>query len=291
MGLTIADLCDSVLAEYQVSGRSSVRQVEYRCRCHIKPLIGDLIAETLDMPDLIKYVAARQKQGAAAGTINRELAIIRRGFRLHRKTLTPPMFPHLKEAPPRETFWTRADFDAIAEVLPPWQRPVFHFAFLTGWRLASEVLPLEWTQVVWGDHGGVVLPWGRSKTGQPRLFPFEGPLGSELVTLLKRQRRATPDPVKYVFTHDGERIRSVRQGFINARVRAGRPHLNPHDLRRTAMRNLTRHGLSLEMAMHLTGHKDPNVARRYNILMNDDLEHAMKRMSKPDLPKNGDDEK
>ena len=68
MPTTIADLCDDVLNEYQVAGRSSTNTIEYRIRCHIKRLIGGLIAADVETRDLLRYAAARQKEGAANGT-------------------------------------------------------------------------------------------------------------------------------------------------------------------------------------------------------------------------------
>jgi integrase len=288
MTTTIADLCDAVLAEYEACGRSSKPTIEYRIQRHVKRLIGSVIAEACDTPDLLRYVSARKAEGASGATINRELAVIGRGYRLYRKTLTAPTLPRCKESPPRQGYFTRSEFDALSRELTPDVRDAFHFAFLTGWRLASEVLPLKWSQVQWGDHGGILLPWGESKTGEIRRFPFAGPIGEQLVSLLKRRRAMTPETCPWVFHRDGERIRSVRNGYLYACKRAGLKKM-PHDLRRTAMRNLLLNGVSLEMAMQLTGHKSATVARRYGILVDADLEHAMRRMSRPDLPKNGDD--
>lgn len=283
--MTVDELCTSVLNRYRVEGRRSAGSVEYRTRCHVRRLLGHVVAETLDSPDLDAYVVRRQSEGAANGTIMRELAIVRRGFTLHRKALgPPPLFPNLKEAAPREGLWTVEEFTRLANDVAPWARPPLHFAYLTGWRLRSEVLPTRWTAVRF-DLGGVTLPWGQSKNGDPRVFPFAGPIGEQLRALLERQRAATPAGCEWVFNHDGQRVVSIRETFENARRRLGLDGKLPHDLRRTAMVNLVnRGGMSIEQARFLTGHRDPNVARRYNLHVNDDLRRAMEATTRIELP-------
>jgi integrase len=59
---------------------------------------------------------------------------------------------------------------------------------------------------------------------------------------------------------------------------AGCPGRIPHDLRRTAVRNLVRAGVPQTIAMKLTGHKTDSVFRRYDIVSPDDLRVAGDRL-------------
>jgi integrase len=61
---------------------------------------------------------------------------------------------------------------------------------------------------------------------------------------------------------------------VGDRRKAGRPGLLPHDLRRSAVRNLERAGISRSIAMKLTGHKTEAVYRRYAIVAENDLREA-----------------
>ena len=145
--------------------------------------------------DIRAYIAQRQAPivdedgtkhpGAANATINRELAALKRMFtlavqagKLHAK----PYIPMLREDNVRRGFFEPEQFEAMRAKLPAALQPLVTFAYLTGWRLKSEILPLEWRQVDW--TGRVVrLDPGTTKNREGRSFPFT----AALEALLKEQ--------------------------------------------------------------------------------------------------------
>jgi integrase len=99
--------------------------------------------------DFEAYALARQREGASNGTINRELALVRRALNLARRAgrlLHVPYVTQLAEAKPRTGFFSSGEIAALLEQLPAHLKPVVKFGYLTGWRL-REVLGLQWSNV------------------------------------------------------------------------------------------------------------------------------------------------
>jgi integrase len=111
-----------------------------------------------------------------------------------------------------------------------------------------------------------------------------GPIGEQLRRVIDKAGEDVCGV--YVFHRFGERLRSIRDAYEAARERCGFQGKLIHDLRRTAMVNLVNRGkMSIEQAKELTGHRDANVARRYNLHTNDDLRRAMEATRVTELPK------
>lgn len=101
--------------------------------------------------------------------------------------------------------------------------------------------------------------------------------------------RRTGRIVPHVFHRDGEPIRTMLKAWRSACERAGHGEAWFHDLRRTAVRNLERAGVSRSVAMKLTGHKTEAVYRRYAITDSKALEEGVGKLAKlhADAPSEG----
>jgi len=144
---------------------------------------------------------------------------------------------------------------------------VVRFAYATGWRTASEVLPLEWRHVDWTGRCVRVDP-GTTKNGEGRSFPFRADIEKVLKgqlaihETLKKSGRVVP----FVFHRDGERLKHFRAAWENACKEAGCPNALVHDMRRSAVRNFERGSVPRTVAMSWVGHKTESIYRRYAIV-------------------------
>ena len=279
----VKELTASLETEYRANDRKSSERLRYSL-AHVLPHFGHRRAAQVTGKDVIDYIAIRQDQGAANATVNRELAALKRAYtlameseRLYRR----PPIKMLAERNVRQGFFERDAFEAVRRRLPEPLRPMVTFAYITGWRIPSEVLGLEWSRIDF-QAGTVRLEPGTTKNDEARVFFFT----PELKAGLEAQRALTDEAqrtagriIPWVFHRGGRPIRDFRTAWANACKLAGVPGRIPHDFRRTAVRNLERAGVSRSVAMKMTGHKTEAVYRRYAIVSEGDLRDAAKKLA------------
>jgi integrase len=251
----------------------------------LREFFGPSYARDLTLDRLDAYVAARLNDGVAPVSIRNDLAVMRRAFRLAQragKALCPP-FPSLQVHNTRSGFFEREDFEAVRSHLPEQIQGVMTFAYCTGWRVRSEILPLQWKQIDW-TAGTVRLEPDTTKNDEGRMFPFA--VLPELSDVLKRQweytkalQREKGQLIGSVFHRDGRPIKDYRGAWDKACESAKVVGRIPHDFRRTAVRNLERAGVPRSVAMKLTGHKTESVYRRYAIVSEADLSDGLRSLA------------
>jgi integrase len=268
--VTFDDAAKDIENDYENNGRKSAGHLKRRLKKHLTPFFGGRRMLDITTSTGREYVAKRRAAGASAAEINRELAILKRMFTLCRRAGTlavTPMIEMLKENNARRGFFEREPFDSVRSHLPAALQPVAMFAFLTGWRMFSEILPLEWRQVDW-DKQVVRLDPGTTKNNEGRSFPFTNELRTLLEDQLAEHERLkkTNRIIARVFHRDGEPIKDFRGAWKAACTAAGVPGRLLHDFRRTAVRNLEAAGVSRSAAMAMVGHKTESIYRRYAIV-------------------------
>jgi integrase len=234
----------------------------------------------------------RQERRYSNGEINRELTTLKRILNLARqngKLMHVLHVPMLKERNVRPGFFEREQYEAVVSKLPKELRPIVTFAYVTGWRINSEVLTLQWRNVDL-KAGEVRLDVGATKNKAGRVVPLNAELRRLFEERLAEHRALK---AKGVFTpwvffrmvakgRGGEKqpkpIRAFDKAWKAACIAAGCPGRIKHDFRRTACRNFIRRGVPETVAMRITGHKTRAVFDRYNIVSDADLRDAMLRL-------------
>jgi integrase len=219
-------------------------------------------------------------------TVNRELACLKHMFNVARKGLielkggVPTENPvstvtFLDEQNIRDRVLTSEEFQRMVDSSPDYLKPILMCAYHTGMR-RGEILGLSWDRVDL-KAGFIRLKETDTKTSEGRSIPIGRELGEVLQRLpiaLKAQGQRAP----YVFTRNGQRIKSIREIFVRVCRDAGIENFVFHDLRHTATTNLRRAGVDALTAMKITGHKTMAAFRRYNTIDEQDLLAARRRV-------------
>jgi integrase len=269
------DLCESFLTDYRINRRRSLVKAERSVK-YLKEYFGGMKANHITTDMAQKYIEKRQKEGMSNASINRELAALKRMFRLATQCTPPkvsaiPYVPSLKENNIRKGFYEGEDFRRLLAVLPEYLRPVALFGYETGWR-KEEILKLKWDRI---DLvlGCVRLEPGESKGGEGRTVYLSDELKNELIKLWVSHQP------EYVFHHNGKPIRNFRKSWKKATDKAGLKGKLFHDFRRTATRNMVRQGTPERVIMEIAGWKTRSVFDRYNIVSEKDLKDAANRIN------------
>jgi site-specific recombinase XerD len=293
--LTVHEALDNLTTDYRNNGRRSLGRAK-GALAHLREFFGSgMKAIDVTTGVLRQYVAERLQDGAANATVNYELALLRRALRLLAQDgLLPsvPAFPMLAVNNARKGFIELGDLRALVTHLPADVAAAVEFAFYTGWRLRSEVLPLTWDRVDF--HQGVVVLYD-SKNRRGRTFPFSAVPGLREVLERQAEKRrqlgGRPQTVFFREYRPGSRMRRSTVGraldyktyvlpaWRDACSEAGLDGLILHDLRRSAVRNLERAGVPRSIAMQLTGHLTENVYRRYDIVDEQDLREGAAKLA------------
>ena len=263
---TVADLCALVIEDNQLRKLRDARHVEWRYASHIEPVLGSLLASRFGSAQVRQYVAQRRSGGASDATINRELAIVRRGFRLGAQEDPPlvqrqPAISMLAKDNVRQGFLEQDQYERLLEELPASLKALFVCGYNTGAR-KNELRRIQWEQVD-VEAGLIRLSAGQTKGKKPRTLPIYG----DMRRWLERQRESCPAGSLWMF-----------HGTHNCPVGNHLPGLLFHDLRRSAVRNMKRAGIQDKVAMEISGHRTHSVFDRYNIVDVADLENAGKRL-------------
>ena len=285
-------LADDLLADYRINRRRTIKDAKSRIKNHLQPFFGNYLAAAISTEKAREYLLLRRTEGATDGTIQQELALLKRMFSLAIRA-TPPKVarvPYIQMPTTdnvRKGFIEHKGYRQLLAALPEYLRPIVTMAYYTGMR-RGEIMALRWESI---DllSGLVRLNVDETKNGEGRVIP----LGNELIESLKSQlhlrNTAAPDcPLVFfrvIKTKENPipswvPIGDFRKVWETACAKCGLAGRIFHDLRRSAVRNLVRAGVQERVAMRISGHKTRSVFDRYNIIDEDDLKLAVRKLQK-----------
>jgi integrase len=288
------DLEVDIRQDYAMNERKSARRLNDYLR-HLSHSFSKLRASAITTDRIKAYINKRREEGAANGTINRELGCLKRMFRLAlqhtpSKVARIPHFPMLEERNIRSGFFEHEDFLALRGALPDYAQVAVTLAYYSGMRM-GEVYSLNWNQVNWTE-GKLYLKAQETKTDTPRVLYLTGDLLRVLTAWKQRCDQKWPQ-CPWICHRGAIRLESLKHSWRKACERVGLGKMVeiegtkekvwegkiPHDFRRTAVRNMLRAGIPEKIAMAISGHKTRSVFDRYNIVNEADLERAARSLT------------
>jgi len=299
--VTFDELAEDFLTDYRINGKDTLSKAERSVK-YLKETFGGMKAVSISTAGVKAYIQVRMDMGYSNASINRELAALKRMLHLGAQCTPPkvnlvPYIPMLKESNVRKGFFEAKEYKSLKDALPGVLKTVITFGYHSGWRI-SEILGLTWDRVDLRE-GIARLDPGETKNEEGRTLYFNEELMEEMKALHGKRRLGC----LYVFHRDGKPIKGFRKAWINACIKVGlcepvrdehgtpvvikgkkgeekvvrKPTRIFHDLRRTAIRDMVRSGVSERVAMKIAGHKTRNVFDRYNIVSDQDLRDAAQK--------------
>ena len=248
---------------------------------HLKPVFGGMRSKAITTPKLQSYVAKRLAQGAAPGTVNRELDCLHRMMILGQRHTPPkivfiPHFPRLAEDNVREGFCEHDAYLCVRGAAPYHIQVAATIGYYTGMR-KGEILSLQWEKHIDMEQHCIRLERKQTKTNTSRGLYMEGDFLKVMLRAKEVRDREYPT-CPWVVHLRGQRVKSFAHGWTALMKRLSMPRFLFHDLRRTGVRNLVRAGVPETVAMKISGHKTRSVFDRYNITSEQDLKEAANRL-------------
>lgn len=302
----VGELAEPFFRDQRVNGRKRPKVPKTRWEKHLEPFFGHMRAMDVGTDALDTYVDQRQQEGAKNATINREIAVLRKMFRLGyyakpRKVVSLPKFPRLNETDNvRKGFVEPHQYDnLVAGASALWLRAMVEVYFTYGWR-KRELIKMLVKQVDFKARV-IRLEVGTTKNNEGREVPM-----TDVVYALLSECAHGKAPDDFLFTRsNGKPVLDFRKSWRNLCIAAGvgqmicrlcgKPAIGNkceacgcrdlkytgqilHDMRRSAARNLRRAGVAEGVIMKIGGWKTRSVFERYNIVDHRDKREAIRKL-------------
>lgn len=201
------------------------------------------------------YTKRRAADGVSAGTIRKELEVIRTALRWANKH-REAQFEFPPKPQPKDRWLTKEEIERLIDAA---QAPHVRLFIEIAWRTAarsSAILGLRWDRV---DLAGRRISFGGTDTKRrkPRATV---PVNASLLESLTAAYEART--TEYVIEYGGKPVKSIKHGFANACERAGLEGVTPHVLRHSAATHMAMARVPMPEIAAFLGHSDSRTTER-----------------------------
>jgi integrase len=272
----------ALIADYQNKKRASLKTlkdgtVKVDGIQHVDKFFAGRSVVDIKRSTVQEFIDVRRKEGASDATINRNTALLHTALVLLSQeydNITVPRFPKLEEPEARQGFCEPETFQKLFDAIGKTETPnpellqtYALFLYSTGCRTGEAKL-LRWNQTSL-EEKIIRVERGQTKNRRVRQIPLAPDVLERLSKTPKESRTGLLFPVG-----------NPRKAWQSACVKAGLgtltksplnggygkyKGLTPHDMRRSAVRNLRKAGVAEGVAMSVSGHVTRDVFERYNI--------------------------
>lgn len=237
----------------------------------LMPWIGTARLDRIHTGTLQPWINHRRTGGAAVGTINHGLKVVRRILNLATSEwvdeygmtwlASAPRIKLLSDTNKRKPYSLDREEEArLFAALPSHLADMATFAVNTGCR-DGEICSLQWewaVEVPQLETTVFIVPGELVKNGDDRLIV----VNRVALAIVQRMRGTHPT---HVFTYRGRPVtRMLNSAWIRARPDAGLLQTRVHDLKHTFGRRLRSAGVSFEDRQDLLGHRSTRITTHYS---------------------------
>lgn len=235
----------------------------------VMPYVGHIELRKIHSGVFDEFIRDRRNTGISAGTLNRDLTIIKRVLKLCAELWrdengrpwldTAPMLIKVQGEKRKPRPISFIEQDKIIKALPDYLANMVLFALNTGLR-DQELCSLRWSdecKISGMDATVFVIAEERAKNNRERIVPLNSVAQSIINSLRSNQS-------EFVFSYDGRKLsRMNNKAWRKAIKSANLTGVRVHDLRHTFGKRLRAAGVDHQNCQDLLGHYNGNITTHY----------------------------
>jgi integrase len=271
---TFADFIEQQYLPYVKSYKRSWECDVSLLKNHLLPRFSKRYLDEITRADIQKMHHERRAAGAAPGSANRLLIMMRFIFNLALKWEVPAIranpckgVPLMEENNKKERYLSAEEaqrlYDAVCRSENPMLRYIVPMLILTGAR-KREVLDAKWEDF---DFSRRIWRIPMSKSGKARHVP----LSDGAMTILSTMPREVQCPWTFANPDTQKPYSNIFTAWDTARCKASLADVRIHDLRHSFASLLINSGRTLYEVQHILGHTQVKTTQRYAHLSQDTL--------------------
>jgi integrase len=280
--LSFTKAADEYIEKLEHGDGKNIPQKQQQLRDYMKPYFGSKRLDTITDFTVGGYKKARQKAGAATGTINRELAVLNHLYSkavewkwIAAKPFKVKLFP---EGPGRIVVLTDNECRQLLNAAVGDQDHLTWLFVLFGLNTCMRHM-----EILTSRFENVDAERRRLFIADAKAGARHQPITRPLVEAIEQERQVRDVTEGWIFpsrTHDGYRYK-MRKQFRRTALRAGLDpdQITPHVMRHTGITRLVQGGVDLETVRRISGHKTLSMVLKYTHISDAHIDEAIDKIA------------